>query len=62
MVPTIYPTIAICETEISSHTLEFKDAACSLKADRGLLLAAKALALTGLEILKNPAVKLVNDK
>lgn len=62
VVPTIHPTIAICETEIPSHTLEFKDAACSLKADRGLLLAAKALALTGLEVLKNPAVKLVSDR
>ncbi|MEG0326837.1 MAG: hypothetical protein RR618_09980 [Cellulosilyticaceae bacterium] len=59
MVPTIYPTIAICETEIPSHTLEFKDAACSLKADRGLLLAAKALALTGLEVIRNSKVKFV---
>ncbi|MEG1278701.1 MAG: hypothetical protein RSD26_11975 [Cellulosilyticaceae bacterium] len=59
MVPTIYPTIAICETEIPSHTLEFKDAACSLKADRGLLLAAKTLALTGLEVIRNSKVKFV---
>lgn len=59
VVPTIHPTIAICETEIPSHTLEFKDAACSLKADRGLILAAKALALTGLEVIRNPEVKFI---
>lgn len=56
VVPTIHPTIAICETEIPPHTLEFRDAACSLKADQGLILAAKALALTGLEVLQKPEV------
>lgn len=56
VVPTIHPTISICETETPAHTLEFKDAACSLKADRGLILAAKALALTGLEVIQNPKV------
>lgn len=60
VVPTIHPTISICDVETPAHTVEFRNAACSPKGDRGLILAAKALALTGLEIIKNP--KLISEK
>ncbi|MGL4344230.1 MAG: M20 family metallopeptidase [Cellulosilyticaceae bacterium] len=54
VVPTIHPTIAICEKETPSHTIAFKEAACSAKADKALILAAKAMALTGLQVVQNP--------
>lgn len=56
VVPTIHPTIAICNKEIPSHTVEFREAACSKEGDKGLILAAKALALTGLKVIENPKV------
>lgn len=56
VVPTIHPTIAICEEDIPSHTVAFKDAACSAGADRAIILGAKALALTGLKILQDPSL------
>ena len=56
VVPTIHPTISICEVETPAHTVEFRAAACSPKGDKGLILAAKALALTGLKVIENPEV------
>lgn len=53
VVPTIHPTISIADVEIPAHTIEFKDACCSAKADRALVIATKALALTGLEVIVN---------
>lgn len=52
-IPTIQPTIAISDCPIAAHTEEFKTAAKSEKADRGIILSAKALALTGLRILSD---------
>lgn len=54
VIPTIHPTISICDVETPAHTVEFREAACSWKADRGLILAAKALALTGMKVLEDP--------
>lgn len=56
VVPTIHPTISICDEEIPAHTVEFREAACSVKGDKGLILAAKALALTGLKVIENPDI------
>lgn len=53
VVPTIQPTIAISDTPIAAHTEEFKMAAASKKADEGIILSAKALALTGLKVLED---------
>jgi len=39
---------------IKQKYIYFRSASCSQKSDRGLILAAKALALTGLEVMKNP--------
>ena len=52
VIPTIQPTIAISECPIAAHTEEFRVAAASKKADEGLSLSAKALALTGLKVLR----------
>ncbi|WP_148315516.1 M20 family metallopeptidase [Clostridium culturomicium] len=56
VVPTIHPTISICDEEIPAHTVEFREAACSTKGDKGLILAAKALALTGLKVIEDPDI------
>lgn len=54
VMPAIHPYIAIVEEGISNHTREFAAAAGSPRGDRGMLLAAKALAMTGLDVLTNP--------
>lgn len=51
VIPTIQPTISISECPIAAHTETFREAAVSVKADKGVILSAKALALTGLKIL-----------
>lgn len=54
VIPTIQPTIAISNCPIAAHTLEFSEAAVSKKADNGIILSSKALALTGLRVLNDP--------
>lgn len=51
VVPTIHPYIKIGDSNLASHTKEFCEAARSIKGDEGLILGAKALALTGLTLL-----------
>ena len=53
ILPTIQPTIAIANGSIAAHTEIFRAAAVSDKADKGVILSAKALALTGLKLLEN---------
>lgn len=52
--PTLHPELAICPQEIALHTPEFAQAAISERGKQGLLLAAKALALTALEVFLSP--------
>lgn len=54
VIPTIQPTIRIAKCPIPPHTAEFREAAISKKADEGIILSAKALALTGLRVLNDP--------
>lgn len=51
VVPAIHPTIAIGARSLVAHTPEFARAANSPEAHRGMILAAKALAMTGLDVL-----------
>ncbi|MEW9096779.1 MAG: M20 family metallopeptidase [Clostridiaceae bacterium] len=51
VIPTIHPYIKIGESTLVSHTKEFCEAAISKKGDKGLILGAKVLALTGLTLL-----------
>jgi amidohydrolase len=51
VVPTIHPYIKIGPESLVVHTNEFREAAKSPKGDRALLTGAKALALTGYELL-----------
>jgi len=51
VVPAIHPYIAIVDEGTSNHTREFAAAAGSPRGQRGMLLAAKALAMTALDVL-----------
>lgn len=56
VVPTIHPYLQIGPEHIVGHTNEFREAAKSEQGDRALILGAKALALTGFELLTNSTV------
>lgn len=51
VVPTIQPIIKIGDNSLVGHTPEFREAAKSKKGDEALVIASKALALTGLTLL-----------
>ena len=51
MVPTIHPSLKICEPHVASHTKEFKEAAASKRGDQAVLDSAEILARISLELL-----------
>lgn len=53
-VPTIHPYLAISETDISSHSPDFAKASISNKGYETMLNAAKALAMTAIDVFTNP--------
>jgi amidohydrolase len=55
VVPTIHPYIAIGPEDLAGHTNEFREAAASEAGHKGLLAAAKALAMTAIDLLAEPA-------
>lgn len=56
VVPAIHPYIAIGPPSLVSHTREFAQAAGGPGAVRGLIVGAKALAATALDIFLDPAL------
>lgn len=54
VIPAIHPYLAIGKN-IAGHTVEFREAAVSNQAFQAMLTAAKAMALTALDILTKPA-------
>lgn len=56
LVPAVHPYIAIGPAHLVSHTREFTEAAKGVGAVRGLIVGAKALAATALDIFLNPAL------
>ena len=56
VVPTIQPTISITDVPTAAHSEAFREAARSEKGLRSIPLGAKALALTALDLLENPAL------
>ncbi|MED3574749.1 M20 family metallopeptidase [Cytobacillus praedii] len=54
VVPTIHPYIKIGSDDLVGHTVPFREAAASKKGDEALITGAKALALTGLELIIKP--------
>ncbi len=53
-VPTIHPYIGISETEINVHSTDFAKAAISEFGQNRMLVAAKALAMTALDVFTKP--------
>lgn len=56
LVPSIHPTVAIAPTEVVIHSPQFALAAASETGINGLLDAAKALAMTVVDLLANPEI------
>lgn len=53
-VPGIHPYVQIVEDGVAAHSREFAEASISDRAHRAMLAAAKALALTTIELLSDP--------
>jgi len=51
LVPAIHPTVAIAPPDIPVHTPEFRELSASEAGHRGLLDAAKAMAMTAVDVL-----------
>ena len=54
-VPTIQPMIQICPREVACHMAAFADAAASDAGHRAMFAATKAMAMTALDLLTDPA-------
>lgn len=50
ILPTIHPCVAICEEGVPGHSLDFRDAAASPRADEITLLVAALIAQTAYEL------------
>jgi len=55
VVPTIQPMLQISPREVTCHMAAFAEAAISEVGHRGMLLAAKAMAMTAAELLADAA-------
>ncbi|MFS0635391.1 M20 family metallopeptidase [Mesobacillus foraminis] len=56
VVPSIHPYIKITNENYACHTNEFREAAMSEQAREAMIRGAKAMALTGYEVLTNPVL------
>jgi amidohydrolase len=53
LLPTIHPHIAICATDVAGHSIEFRDAAATERADEVTLLAGILVAETAIELFRD---------
>ncbi len=56
VLPTIHPTLAICDHGVPWHSIESRDAAATPRADETTLLAAMLVAQTALDLLVDPSL------
>ena len=54
--PTIHPSIAICDEGVPGHSILFRDAAATPRADETTLLAATLVAETAYDLFADPAL------
>ncbi|NOZ29808.1 MAG: M20 family metallopeptidase [Chloroflexi bacterium] len=54
VVPALHPYVAIADEKVAGHTVEFREAAVSPRGHEGLLVGAKAMAMTGVDLLTDP--------
>ena len=52
--PAVHPYIAIAPPDTAGHTIEFREASLSPAGDAGLINAAKAMAMTAIDLLSSP--------
>jgi amidohydrolase len=55
VVPTIQPMIQIVPQEVTCHMTAFAEAAASERGEQAMLIAAKAMAMTAVDLLADPA-------
>jgi metal-dependent amidase/aminoacylase/carboxypeptidase family protein len=56
LIPAIHPYLTIAPENVAGHTLEFKEYCCSDAGRSAMLDAAKAMALTVVDLLNEPAL------
>ena len=62
-VPGIHPYVQICEDDIAGHSREFAEASGSERGYVAMLAAAKAMAMTAVDVLAEPGlVKRIRDE
>ncbi len=54
--PTIHPELAICEEGVPGHSIRFRDAAATPRADETTLMAATLVAQTAVELFADPSL------
>jgi metal-dependent amidase/aminoacylase/carboxypeptidase family protein len=57
VLPGIHPSIAIAPQHVPIHTVEFRELAASDAGHSGLLDGAKALAMTGIDVLADAGLR-----
>jgi amidohydrolase len=57
LVPSIHPMVAIAPRQVALHTAEFATWAAAESGEQGVIDGAKALALTGLDVLCSPDLR-----
>ncbi|HEX3630419.1 MAG TPA: M20 family metallopeptidase [Candidatus Dormibacteraeota bacterium] len=56
VVPAIHPTLAIAPADVAGHSQAFLEASGSLRGYQAMIDAAKALAMTGADVLADPSL------
>src|SRR2546421_3618424 len=56
VVPSLHPTVGIAPAEVAGHSQQFLEAANSLRGYQAMVDAAKALAMTGADLLADPSL------
>jgi amidohydrolase len=56
VVPALHPTLAIAPTDVAGHSQAFLEASNSLRGYQAMIDAAKALAMTGADLLAEPGL------
>ena len=56
VVPSLHPTLAIAPVDVAGHSQAFLEASNSLRGYQAMIDAAKALAMTGADLLADPSL------
>jgi metal-dependent amidase/aminoacylase/carboxypeptidase family protein len=56
VIPSIHPYVAIAPEGTPGHSVPMREAARSPQGDEGLMLSVKAMAMTVLDLLEQPAL------